>query len=471
MMGQATVQDQLFYAFNLEDHVPRDHLLRGVDRFLDLGELRQHLAPFYSHTGRPSIDPELMIRMLVIGYCMGIRSERRLCEEVHLNLAYRWFCRLGLEDRVPDHSTFSKNRHGRFRQSDAFRFVFETVLRRCMSEGLVQGEGFAIDASIIKADANRAGKASSSEVAHWRQGTQCSRAVREYLEALETANPVADDATEAMHDANAVPRHISPTDPAAYWTAASGGPAFYAYSTNYLIDLSAGIIVDVEATPAHRTQEVESTRTMIDRVEQRLDLKPQRLVGDTAYGTAPLLGWLVQNKQIEPHVPVWDKTARKDGSLSIGEFQWAPERNEYVCPEGHALRNDRRQFATPRTRITKAGTVIFRASQADCARCARKEHCCPNTQMRKIARSVHEESRDVARSIALTPAYSQSRKQRKKVEMLFAHLKRIMKLDRLRLRGLSGARDEFLLAATAQNLRRMAKWLMPSAADAQLKVE
>lgn len=472
MMGQAIVQDQLFYAFNLEDHVPRDHLLRGVDRFFDLGELRQHLAPFYSHTGRPSIDPELMIRMLIIGYCMGIRSERRLCEEVHLNLAYRWFCRLGLEDRVPDHSTFSKNRHGRFRQSDAFRFVFETVLRRCMTEGLVQGEGFAIDASIIKADANRAGKASISEVAQWRQGTQCSRAVREYLEAVEATNPVADDASEAMHNTNTAPRNISPTDPAAYWTAASGGPAFYAYSTNYLIDLSAGIIVDVEATAAHRTQEVESTRTMIERVEQRFDIRPQRLVGDTAYGIAPLLGWMVQDKQIAPHVPVWDKTARKDGSLSISEFQWISERNEYVCPEGYALRKDRRQFTTPRTRITKADTMIFRASQADCSICVRKQECCPNTPLRKIARSIHEEARDVARSIAQTPAYSQSRRQRKKVEVLFAHLKRIMKLDRLRLRGLNGAHDEFLLAATAQNLRRMAKWLMPSesAADAQLKV-
>lgn len=470
MMGQATVQDQLFYAFNLEDHVPQGHLLRGVDLFLDLGELRQHLAPFYSHTGRPSIDPELMIRMLVIGYCLGIRSERRLCEEVHLNLAYRWFCRLGLEDRVPDHSTFSKNRHGRFRQSDAFRFVFETVLRRCMSEGLVQGEGFAIDASIIKADANRASKVPSSEVAHWRQGTQCSRAVREYLEALDVTNPVAEDAPEATHDTDAASRNISPTDPAARWTAASGGPAFYAYSTNYLIDLSAGIIMDVEATPAHRTPEVESARTMIDRVEQRLNIKPQRLVGDTAYGTASLLGWMIQDKQIEPHVPVWDKTARKDGSLSISEFQWVPERNEYVCPEGHALRNDRRQFTTPRTRITKADTVIFRASQADCANCVRKEHCCPNTPLRKIARSIHEDARDVARSIAQTPEYSQSRRQRKKVEMLFAHLKRIMKLDRLRLRGLSGARDEFLLAATAQNLRRMAKWLMPTAAEAALKI-
>jgi transposase len=136
MMGsQGAGQAPLFYAFNLEDHIPGDHLLRGIDRFMDLRELRQHLAAFYSHTGRPSIDPELMIRMLVIGYCFGIRSERRLCEEVHLNLAYRWFCRLGLEDRIPDHSTFSKNRHGRFRQSDAFRHVFESVLRTLHGRG------------------------------------------------------------------------------------------------------------------------------------------------------------------------------------------------------------------------------------------------------------------------------------------------------------------------------------------------
>ena len=156
MMGERLVmQESLFYAFRLEDHVPSDHLLRSIDRFVDCSELRQHLAGFYSTTGRPSIDPELMIRMLLIGYCLGIRSERRLCEEVHLNLAYRWFCRLGLEGKVPDHSTFSKNRHGRFRESDLFRHLFEAVVQRCMDEGLVGGEGFAVDASLIQADANK----------------------------------------------------------------------------------------------------------------------------------------------------------------------------------------------------------------------------------------------------------------------------------------------------------------------------
>jgi transposase len=457
MMGHQTGgQKKLFYSFNLDDHVPADHLLRGIDRFLDLGELRRHLAPFYSHTGRPSVDPELMVRMLIVGYSFGIRSERRLCEEVHLNLAYRWFCRLGLEDAVPDHSTFSKNRHGRFRESDAFRHLFESVVERCMQEGLVGGEGFAIDASVIKADANRSRSTAREEAEGAPDPQRATRAVREYLAALD-----------AQGEPATAPASISPTDPAARWTAVDG-PAFYAYATNYLIDVQAGIIVDVEATPAWRTAEVNSTRTMIERVEQRFDLKPERLIGDTAYGAAELLGWMVNEKAIQPHVPVCDKTQRNDETLSSSDFQWDGQADEYRCPQGKVLRKQRRSFKNLRTHITKAGTIIYRASQSDCASCPLKPRCCPNTPMRKIARSVHESARDVARAMAKTDAYKQSRKDRKKVEMLFAHLKRIMKLDRLRLRGLSGAHDEFLLAAAAQNLRRMAKWLVPIAEKGEM---
>jgi transposase len=458
MMGQRDVaQDRLFYCFNLNDHVPREHLLRGIDRFFDLSDLREQLAPFYSHTGRPSTDPELMIRMLIVGYCFGIRSERRLCEEVHLNLAYRWFCRLDLEDAVPDHSTFSKNRHGRFRQSDAFRLVFESVLRRCMSEGLVRGEGFAVDASVVKADANRARGMPGAQAIDWRGGEAPSRAVREYLEAIEQANPTSDEDDEPPASP---PKNVSLTDPAARWTAAPGGPAFFAYSTNYLIDLEAGVIVDVEATPAHRTQEVEATKTMVDRVQARFGLKPQRLVGDTAYGTAPMLGWMVKDKGIAPHVPVWDRSERKDGTLSNAEFVWDERANEYRCPQGHALLSERRQFTKPRQRHIQDDRILYSASVHDCTGCPMKQQCCPNAPVRRIKRSLHEDSRQVAREIAATPQYQQSRRERKKVEMLFAHLKRILKLDRLRLRGLSGARDEFLLAATAQNLRRMAKRLI-----------
>jgi transposase len=450
MMGQSGGdQTQLFYSFNLDQHVPADHLLRGIDRFLDLSDLRQHLEPFYSHTGRPSVDPELMIRMLLVGYCFGIRSERRLCDEVHLNLAYRWFCRLGLEDKVPDHSSFSKNRHGRFRESDVFRHVFEGVVQRCMTEGLVAGEGFAVDASIVKADANRRRGVPSEEGIDWSNPQFGTRAVREYLQALEQDGQIG-----------STPKNISLTDPGSRWTAAPGCPAFFAYSTNYLVDIHAGVIVDVESTAAHRTEENDATKTMIDRVEERFDLKPKRLVGDTAYGTAAMLNWLVNEKKIEPHVPVWDHTQRHE-TLPSSDFQWNEERNEYRCPQGYALRSDWRPFTNPRTHITQGDSIIYRSRQSDCARCPMKALCCPQTPIRKIRRSIYEAARDVARKIAKTDRYRQSRNDRKKVEVLFAHLKRILKLDRLRLRGPSGAHDEFLLAAIAQNLRRMAKKLCP----------
>jgi transposase len=445
MMGQqAGAQDELFYSFNLDVHVPADHLLRGIDRFLDLGELRRHLAAFYSHTGRPSIDPELMMRMLIIGYCFGIRSERRLCDEVHLNLAYRWFCRLGLQDAVPEHSTFSKNRHGRFRDSDAFRHLFETVLQRCIAEGLVGGEGFAIDASVVKADASRD---SAVPGADWPQrrldATQATRAVREYLAGVDE---------EASRRLETDRKSISLTDPAAEWTCAPGGPAFFGYSTNYLVDVRAGVIVDVEATSAHRTREVDATRTMIERVEQRFAIKPAHLIGDMAYGAAPMLGWLVEDKSIAPHIPVWDRSERSDGTFSHSDFSFNAEHNHYVCPAGKLLK--------PAAPNRLKNPYRYRASQLDCRDCALKPQCCPNMLGRKIDRSPFEPAREVARALATTDAYRQSRKDRKKVEMLFAHLKRILRLDRLRLRGPKGASDEFLLAATVQNLRRMAKrWL------------
>jgi transposase len=227
MMGDRQFeQESLFYGFSVERHVPADHLLRSIDRFVDLSAIRAHLQPFYSHTGRPSIDPELLIRMLIIGYTHGIRSERRLCEEVHLNLAYRWFCGLGLDGDVPDHSTFSKNRHGRFRESDLLRKLFEDVLARCIEEGLVGGEGFAVDASLIKADANRQKGDPGTE---GLPPELTSRAVDEYLAVLD------DVAFGAATDV--VPKFISPSDPAARWTGAHRGPAFFAYCTNYLIDL------------------------------------------------------------------------------------------------------------------------------------------------------------------------------------------------------------------------------------------
>jgi transposase len=447
MMGRQTAdQARLFYEFDLDERVPADHLLRRIDVFAAaaLADLRLKLTEHYSHTGRPSIDPELLIRMLIIGYCYGIRSERRLCEEVEDRLTFRWFCRLDIDDRVPDHSTFSKNRHGRFRDSDVLRHIFERVVLACIAAGLVGGEGFAVDASLIEADANKGRSIPGAEWSKERDPATASRAVEEYLATLDDAAFGA--ATEVT------PKFVSPSDPAAQWTGAMKSAAFFAYADNYLIDVKAGIIVDVEASRAIRQAEVGAARTMIERTEQRFGLKPKLLAADTAYGSAPMLNWLVEEKGIVPHIPVIDKSAREDGSFSRADFRYDEDEDLYICPAGRHLRT--------------SGTIVndeqrlYRGATADCRSCPLKPRCCPKEPVRKIPRSIYEAARDVARSLFCTEAYAQSRRDRKKVEMQFAHLKRILRLDRLRLRGPRGARDEFLLAATAQNLRKLAKLLI-----------
>jgi IS5 family transposase len=390
-----------------------------------------------------------MMRMLPVGYCFGIRSERRLCEEVHLNLAYRWFCRLGLEGDVPDHSTFSKNRHGRFRDCDLLRELFETTVRRCMAEGLVGGDGFAVDASLIKADANKQHSAQGSEEVDWEAMAATRRSVREYLDTLDDAAWGA--ASEVR------PKFISKSDPAAQWTGALKGHAFFAYAANYLIDLDHAVIVDVEASRAIRQAEVGAARTMIDRIQDHFGLYPERVAADSAYGSAEMLGWLVHERGIEPHIPVFDKSQRSDGTFSRDDFAYDHKRDCYICPAGKELRQRQKIYRVPRPLVDEDGMMRCRASKLDCAGCSLKPQCCPNAPARKIPRSIHEGARDMARDIAKTEAYVTSRRERKKVEMLFAHLKRILKLDRLRLRGPNGARDEFHLAATAQNLRKLAK--------------
>ena len=330
MMGRQTVdQSQLFYLFNLEKRIPERHLLRRINPIVGriLAEFREKLAPFYSEIGRPSIDPELMIRMLIVGYCYGVRFERRLCEEVELHLAYRWFCRLDLDDKVPDHSTFSANRHGRFRESDLFRRVFEAVVRACMDAGLVKGEAFAVDASVMEADASRYHGKAPDEI-DWSAPERQTRAVAEFLGALDDEDMDAD---------RKVPEVISPVDPYSAWTAKANKRVQFGYGLNYLIDIEYAIVVDVEATPARTYDEVAATKTMIMRTEEILGLKPDRLVADTAYGTGKFLGWLVATG-ITPHIPVWDKSDREDRTFSRKDFTFDRQRNVYMCPADKLLK-------------------------------------------------------------------------------------------------------------------------------------
>lgn len=455
MMGRrASGQGQLFYAFDLDEVVPPDHLVRQVDGVLDLSWVHRELAPYYSHTGRPSIDPVLMIRMLIVGYVFAIRSERRICAEVQVNLAYRWFCKLGIEDKIPDHSVFSRARHERFRESDTFRRVFEGVVATCIAAGLVGGEGFSIDASLIKADVDKKKRASGDQPIAWPKAEEASRAVREYLAALDASRSDEHggedgDGSNTSGSRRRPPKEVSLTDPQAAWVTRKGIDPFFAYDANYLIDNKAGIILDAEGTRANRVEEIAVTRTMMDRVERRFGLRPQRLAGDTVYGVGRLLKWLVE-RTITPHVPVWDKSARADGKFSREDFIFDRERNVYVCPAGKLLTH---------SGIIDQGRILpYRASAYDCSRCELKPRC-TTAIARKVSRDIDEDIREHVRALANTEAFQQSRRERKKVEMRFAHMKRILRLDRLRLRGLSGTKDEVLLTATAQNLRRLAKLL------------
>ena len=467
MMGrQERDQGKLFYEFHLEDRIPKNHLLKRMNVFVTaaLADLHAELRPFYSDIGRPSVDPELMIRMLIVGYCYGIRSERRLCQEIDLNLAYRWFCRLDLDDSIPHHATFSVNRLGRFRESGILRHVFEKIVETAMKLGLVKGEGFAVDASVLEANASRYHGKAPAEI-DWTDKQRGTRPVQEYLAALDVQaaeqREIEREGQEDDHGPETprrrqskrkVPKVVSPSDPMAAWTAKANKRVQFGYGLNYLIDVEHAVIVDVAATPARTFDEVAATKTMIDRTQERFALKPKRLLADTAYGTGAFLGWLVKERRITPHIPVWDRSQRDDDTFSREDFAFDKKANCYVCPAGKTL--------TTTGRVSKQGSVQYLASLADCRACPLKATCCPNVQSRRIRRDVHEDARDLARRKMETKAFETSRNQRKKVEMRFGHLKTHHGFERLRLRGLTGAQDEFTLAAIVQNLKTLALKLL-----------
>jgi transposase len=443
MMGRLDDRQQpLFYDFCLEDHVPEDHLLRRIAKILDLSEVRRKLAPYYSGIGRPSLDPELMIRMLLVGYLYGIRSERRLVEEVHLNLAYRWFCGLGLTGEVPERSSFSKTRHGRFRESDAFRLVFESVVQTCLCAGLIGGKTFATDATVIEADARVMRRTDDEEPPDdWNESGSVTRPVQEYLDQLDKAAGLGGERTTP-------PKALSLTDPCAALTSKGRSKITFAYGDNYLIDTKAAIIVDVEASPARWTAEVAATRTMIERTKERFNLQPKKLAADTAYGSGGNLAWLIEHG-IEPHIPVLDRTGQTNGMFTHRDFTFDRERNVFTCPGGKEL-----TFTCDRGN----DILMYRAKASDCGRCKLKPRCTTGA-VRGLSVNAHEGARQRVARLAGTKAFKKSAYARRKVEMLFAHLKRTLNFRRLRLRGMTGARDECTLAAIAQNLRKLVKMI------------
>jgi len=432
MMGQQPRTESLFYYFRLEEQIPADHLLRLIDCYIDFGFVREQLKGFYSATGRPSIDPEVLLRLLVVGYLYGITSERRLMEEVRMHLAYRWFTRLSFDQEIPDHSTFSKNRHGRFRQSGVFRKVFEEIVHRCLKAGLVEGRNLAVDGTLVGANASNRSRVPREKLV---EVAQVSRTVQEYLAELEQQNPVADQEERATPQPM-----VSTTDPDAAW-AVKSGPASLGYYDNYLVDTASRVILSVAATPARFRQETLAARRMLERVSH-FGVRPLNLAADKAYGSGEFLAWLLE-RDIQPHIPVIDRRHQTQG-------RYEPQENAYYCPEGKPLRY--------RGLSHRSQGYIYRATEAQCQGCQQKKLCTPGLY-RKLFVHWQEPARRATRALAGTPAYKQSQRARYKVEALFAELKQQVKLRRVRLRRLWNVAEQFHLAATAQNLKRLVRHL------------
>ena len=452
MMGRQVDQGALFYEVRLEDRVPGGHLLRRIDAILDLSFVYEVMAPHYARGGRPSVDPELLLRMLLLGYLYGVRSERRLCEEVDLNLAYRWFCRLGLDGRVPDHSTFTKNRHGRFRESGLMRELVERVVERCLAVGLADTSVVAVDGTHVTANASKDRTVPTSDALP-RDGKNATRAVRDYLCDLDAAVPDLPGTVRQM------PTAISLTDPSAA-VSTKHGKRVFAYGLNAMIDTASGVVLDVEAAPARKADEPEAARRMIERTKVRHGAAPDILTADAAYGAGNFLTW-TESQGIEPHIPMAERKSDEEEHFEKKMFVYDEDRDLYVCPTGKLLERSKKMKGTGPEAWSNGLGMSYSAKTRDCVPCSMKPRCCPKTKVRRLRRSIFEPARDRARSRAETPAFALCARLRLRVERLFACIKHNDGLTRIRLRGRRGADEQFTLAATVRNLKLMAKMMTP----------
>ena len=439
MMGQHDRSEALFYYFRLEDQVPEGHLLRLIEKHISFGFVRERLKDSYSETGRPSIDPELLLRILLIGYLYGLTSERKLVEELRMHLAWRWFTGLGFDQEIPHHSTFSKNRHGRFQESKLFEQLFEEIVKRCVEAGLVQGDHLAVDGSFVEANAAKESRIPREQLV---EVAQVNQTVRQYLVELEAQNPVE----EPVHEQ----AQVSTTDPDSTYATKGGTPARLGYYDNYLVDNHSCVIVGVQATAARMRQETVAAQDMITRFAQWQGQEPRSVAADATYGNGEFLQWLLE-RDIIPYMRTRDSALRKNNPLYGPErFTYLPESNSYRCPAGQQL-----NYVGLNVRNR---THAYIGSRKRCGACPQKTQC-TSGQYKYLAIHIHEPARQRARDLANTPGFANAQRQRKKVEALFAELKNQIGLRRLRLRRMKFVREQFFLAAAAQNIKRLVRFL------------
>jgi len=439
MMGQHDRSEALFYCFRLEDQVPENHLLRLIDKHISFEFVREQLRDSYSEAGRPSIDPELLLRMLLIGYLYGITSERKLVEELRMHLAWRWFTGLGFDQGIPHHSTFSKNRHGRFQESKLFEQLFERIVKQCMEVGLVRGKELSVDGSFVEANAAKESRIPREQLG---EAAEVHSAVGQYLQELEQQNPVE----EPVHEQD----QVSSTDPDSTYATKGGTPARLGYYDNYLVDNASCVIVGVQATAAGMSQETVAAQDMIDRFVQWQGREPGSVGADATYGNGEFLQWLL-DRGITPYMRTRDNALRRNNpGYGPERFTYLPESNSYRCPAGEQL-----NYVGLNVR-NRAHAYIGSAKR--CGACSQKGQC-TSGRYKYLAIHIHESARQRARELANTAEFSQAQRQRKKVEALFAELKNQIGLRRLRLRRMKFVREQFFLAAAAQNIKRLVRFL------------
>src|SRR6516225_8233568 len=439
MMGHHARSEALFYYFRLEDQVPENHLLRLIDKHVRFEFVREQLKNSYSETGRPSIDPELLLRILLIGYLYGITSERKLVEELRMHLAWRWFTGLGFDQEIPHHSTFSKNRHGRFQESKLFEPLFEQIVRQCVEVGRVEGKHLSVDGSFVEANAAKESRIPREQLA---EAAQVHQTVRQYLQEIEEQNPVE----EPVHQQD----QVSTTDPDSTYATKGGMPARLGYYDNYLVDNDSCVIVGVQATAARMSQETVAAQEMITRFAQWQRRGPKSVVADTTYGNGEFLQWLL-DRGITPYMRTRDNALRKNNpGYGPERFIYLPESNSYRCPAGEQL-----NYVGLNVR-NRAHAYIGSAKR--CGSCLQKAQC-TSGRYKYLAIHMHEPARQRARELAATPAFAHAQRQRKKVEALFAELKNQIGLRRRRLRRMKFVREQFCLAAAAQNIKRLVRFL------------
>ena len=438
MMGQHDRSESLFYYFRIEDQVPETHLLRLIDRHVSFDFVRDKLRECYSETGRPSIDPEVLLRVLLLGYLYAVTSERKLLEELRMHLAWRWFTGLGFDQEIPHHSTFSKNRHGRFQESNLFQELFERIVEQCIQAGLVQGAQMSVDGSFIQADADHHSRIPREQLA---EAAKVNYGARKYLEELEQENGEG----EPVHQQD----KVSTTDPDATYMTKGNRAAELGYFDNYLIDNESCVIVGVQATAARLSQESAAARDMLDRYQERHGRLPQRLAADNTYGNGELLQWL-DDRGITPYIRVKECPTPTRDLYGIEKFTYMPEQDRYICPEGKPLKY---------VGINKLNRVhTYHSTAKRCRGCPQKPQC-TRGKYRIVSIHVCEAARQKAYQIAKTPQFAEALRKRRKVEALFSELKNQIGLRRLRPRRIKFVREQFYLAAAAQNLKRLVRFL------------